>query len=97
MLGLSAGLVRQPERLGSTSDVVLLQSLGASVVDLTSLSGRGGDDHLLALTSPTSIAIAQGPRQVGPTFGDADPTAFDVADVLVRGGLAPFQSAGAPE
>ncbi len=75
---------------------MLLQSLGASVVDLTSLSGRG-DDHLLALTSPTSIAIAQGPRQVGPTFGDADPTAFDVADVLVRRGLAPFQSVGAPE
>ena len=97
VLGLSAGLVRQPARLGSTSDLPLLQSLGVSVVDLTALSGRGGNEHLLALSSPTSIAIAQGLRQVGPTFGETGPTALDVADALVGGVIAPLKSPAASQ
>lgn len=84
VLGLSARLVDERERLGSTSDTALLTSLGISVVDLTALSGQGSNDHLLAASSPTAIAIGRGLRQIGPELGERGPTVIDAADVLVR-------------
>lgn len=91
VLGLSARLTNQRERLGSTSDTALLTSLGVYVVDLTALSGQGGNGHLLAVSSPAAIAIGRGLRRSGADLAQSGPTVFDAADVFVQGAFRPLQ------
>jgi esterase/lipase superfamily enzyme len=59
VLGLSARLSGQPERLGTISDTERLRGRGIGLVDLTAFAGRG-DAHLTAATSPGAIALIRG-------------------------------------
>ncbi|KIT18227.1 alpha/beta hydrolase [Jannaschia aquimarina] len=59
ILGLSAFLTRQPDRLGSTDEVRLLEARGLTVVDLTALRSGSGD-HLTLAASPAAIRLING-------------------------------------
>lgn len=59
ILGLSARLAGQTERLGALRDGDVLRARGVAVVDLTSFAAEG-NAHLTAATSPAAISLLRG-------------------------------------
>lgn len=70
ILGLSARLAGQSERLGALSDAERLRARGIDVLDLTAFAGEG-DAHLTVATSPGAIALIRGLGAAGERLSAA--------------------------
>ena len=88
-LSLSGRLRGGQQRLGNISNIELVQDLPIEIIDTTAFSDDAGSSHLVALTSPTLLAMLNGAKTMNDTFDTENVTIENVlmGNVVMRSGL----------